>query len=67
MKKEKKNIELNLDDDSTHISISPGRKPTDQLSESQVIPKWIQDLKNLSTTDKQSLKEKIKKSYEERL
>ena len=46
-------------------TIYPGRKNADQLTESPVIPKWIQQLRDLSPEDKKSLQEKIRNSLKE--
>ena len=46
-------------------TIYPGRKNADQQSDSLSIPKWIQQLRDLSPEDKKSLQEKIRKSSEE--
>ena len=46
-------------------TIYPGRKNTDLQSDSPVIPKWIQQLRDLSPEDKKSLQEKIRNSLKE--
>ena len=46
-------------------TISPGRKNTDQQSGSPAIPKWIQQLRDLSPEDKKSLQEKIRNSLKD--
>ena len=46
-------------------TIYPGNKNTDRQSDSPAIPKWIQQLRDLSPEDKKSLQEKIRKSLKE--
>ena len=65
MKIEKKITKAIQEDRIILGTIYPGQKNTDQLTESQVIPKWIQQLRDLSPEDKKSLQEKIRKSLKE--
>ena len=65
MKKEKKNTKALQEGDIILGTIYPGRKNTDQQSGSPAIPKWIQQLRDLSPEDKKSLQEKIRNSLEE--
>ena len=65
LKKGLLNTLLNSKAGTFHVDLSPGRPNTDEEKQSPIIPKWIQQLRDLSPEDKKSLQEKIRKSLKE--